>query len=373
MLKKTDILIIGGGIVGICASYYLSKLNAEVTLIEKGEIGGEASTANAGTLAIQNKSQKAIPLAREGRKSYAELQTELGVDLEFRPAGGLRVAEDKQQFELLRQAVNDQKKTGLELELLSAKTLRDIAPYLGNSIEGASLCHEDSRINPFRCMEALTEAVQKNGVNIHLHEMLTSIQIIKKDEYLIQTTKGTYQTSCLLNCTGVWSKNIFRMINLDFPITLSPQQAMVTEKVPPQFPNIISHIKGKLTLKQVDSGNILIGGGWEGSGDLERDSRNISYESMTGNIQYALRIIPALKPINLIRCWIGFEGRTPDRLPLLGNLKQLPGFYTACCAKGGFTLGPVLAKIVTELIMTGKTFYPISDFDVNRFIPPSRR
>ena len=367
-MKKPDVLIIGGGIIGICASYYLSKQDVGVTLIEKGEIGRQASGATPGTLAIQNKEIKAIPLAREGIRTWAELQVELEEDLEFHQEGGLRVAEDSQQFDLLSQAVNTQKKAGLELELLSRRELRDIAPYLGRGVVRASFCQEDSRINSLLCSTALTRAAQRNGVNIHLHEMVTSIKIIQKDKYSIQTTKGQYQTSCLLNCTGVWSKNVFRMIDLDFPITLSPQQAMVTEQTPPLFPHVISHITGKLTLKQVDSGNILIGGGWEGFGDLDRNIQNISYESMKGNIHYACRIIPALKTLNLIRCWIGSEGRTPDRLPLLGNFKHLPGFYTACCAKGGFTLGPALAKIITELIMMGKSSYPISEFDVNRFV-----
>ena len=143
---------------------------------------------------------------------------------------------------------------------------------------------------------------------------------------------------------------------------------MATEQVPPLFSHIISHIKGKLTLKQVDSGNVLIGGGWEGFGDLDKNIKNISYESMKGNIQYACRIIPRLNTLNLIRCWIGSEGRTPDRLPLLGHLNQFPGFYTASCAKGGFTLGPFMAKISSELILKGKPSYSISAFDVNRFI-----
>lgn len=363
----------GGGIIGICASYFLSKKNVEVTLIEKGEIGKEASTANVGTLAVQNKDIKAIPLAREGIKTWGELQEELKENLEFHQSGGLRVTEDKPQLRLLHKAISVQKKSGLDIKFLARRELHDFAPYLGPSVVGASFCAEDSRINPFQCFAALTKAAQKNGVKIYTHERVISIKIIQKDKYLIQTTKGQYQTSCLVNCTGVWSKNIFKMINLDFPITLSPQQSMATERIPPLFPHIINHIKGKLSLKQVDSGNILIGGGWEGFGDLIRDIRNISYESLKGNIQYACQIIPKLKSLNLIRCWIGSEGRSPDRLPLLGNLKHLPGFYTASCAKGGFTLGPALAKITTDLIIKGKSSLFLPHYDVNRYISSSKR
>ncbi len=367
-MQKTDILIIGGGVIGTCTAYYFSKQNIDVTLIERGEVGCEASTANAGTLAIQNKDRKTISLAREGVKEWNELQVELDEELEFHQPGGLRIAENRQQFDSLRQAVKIQREKGLELELLSQRELIEIAPYLGQTVTGASFCYEDSRINPLRCVAALKKAIVSKGVKLHLYEKVISIQIVQNDKYLIQTTKGQYQTSYLINCAGVWSKNIFRMVNLNFPITLSPQQAMVTERIPTLFPHIISHIKGKLTLKQVESGNILIGGGWEGFGDLDSNSRNISYESMKGNIQIACRVIPSLESINLIRCWIGAEGRTPDRLPLLGKLKHLPGFYTACCAKGGFTLGPALAKIITKLILTGKSHFLLSDFDINRFV-----
>jgi glycine/D-amino acid oxidase-like deaminating enzyme len=367
-LERTDVLIIGGGIIGSSAAYFISKQNAKVILLEKSEIGREASGANAGTLSIQNKEINVIPLAREGVKIWAELQEELEENLEFNQVGGIRVAENEQQFELLSQAVHFQKKAGLEDELLSQKELRDLAPYLGPSVIGASFCKEDSRCNPLVSSMALAKAAQRNGAKIHIHEAVTAIKMINKDSYSVQTSKEQYKTACVLNCAGVWSKDIFRMIDLDFPITLSPQQAMVTEQVQFLFSHIISHIKGKLTLKQVDSGNVLIGGGWEGFGDLDKNIKSISYESMNANLQYACRIIPGLKTLNLIRCWIGSEGRTPDRLPLLGQLHHLPGFYTASCAKGGFTLGPVMAKISSELILKGKTSYSISAFDVNRFV-----
>jgi len=367
-LERTDVLIIGGGIIGSSAAYFLSKQNANVILVERSEIGREASGATAGTLSIQNKKIDSIPLAQKGVKIWAELQEELEENLEFHQVGGIRVAENEQQFELLRQAVPFQKKKGLEVELLSKKELQNLAPYLGPSVIGATFCKEDSRCNPLVSSIALAKAAQRKGAKIHIQEAVTSIKKINKDSYSVQTSKEQYKTACVLNCAGVWSKDIFRMIDLDFPITLSPQQVMVTEQVPPLFSHIISYIKGKLTLKQVDSGNVLIGGGWEGFGDIDNNIKNLSYESMKGNLQLACRIIPGLNTLNLIRCWIGSEGRTPDRLPLLGQLNHLQGFYTASCAKGGFTLGPVLAKISSELILKGKTSYSISAFDVNRFV-----
>ena len=159
------------------------------------------------------------------------------------------------------------------------------------------------------------------------------------------------------------------MIGLDFPITLDPMQAMVTERTSPVFPYVITHAQGNMTLKQMDSGNIVIGGGWKSIGNAEKNIKRIKYESMKGNIQYVCRIVPTLKKLNLIRCWAGLEGRSPDFLPFFGQLNKFPGFYSACCTKGGQTLGPLLGRTIVELIVDGKASIPLYGFDVNRFAP----
>ena len=158
------------------------------------------------------------------------------------------------------------------------------------------------------------------------------------------------------------------MMDVEVPITLDPQQCMITEQVPPIFPYIITHIQGNLTLKQLDDGNVLIGGGWKGIGDVSRHIKKVRCDSLIGNAQYACRGIPALADLAVMRCWTGLEGRSPDFLPLLGSLKHLPAFYAAACVKGGFTMGPVLGRLISELILSGKTSFPIKEFDINRVL-----
>jgi glycine/D-amino acid oxidase-like deaminating enzyme len=367
-LERADVLVIGGGVIGCSTAFFLSQKNVDTVLIEKSEIGREASGATAGTLSIQNKQLDLIPLAQEGVKTWSSFQGSLPLDIEFHQIGGLRVAEDDRQLELLCRSISEQEKAGLKLELVSNKDLVVFAPYLNPVISGASFCREDAKCNPLLATIALSRAAQALGARIHTNEAVTCIKTPQKNSFIVETSKEYYAVSCIVNCAGVWSKNIFRMIGLEIPIRLSPQQMMVTEPVSKIVDHVITHIKGKITLKQVDSGNILIGGGWEGYGDLEENKKYLSYESLLGNAQIACRIIPAISGLNLIRCWIGSEGRTPDSLPLLGNLDHLPHFYTACCAKGGFTIGPFMAKTIAELIVGGKTDYPISKFTPSRFI-----
>lgn len=367
-MKSTDALIIGGGIIGTSAAFFLAKQGVDVTLIERGEIGREASGATAGSMALQNKELEVIGLSEESLKTWAELQKELNEDLEFRQYGGLRVAENPDQLERLRREVREQRKVGLELEMLSPGELKSFAPYLGSSVVGASFCEKDARGNPLVSSVALAKAARVRGAKVHVNESVAGIKVSNPGRFLVYTSKGLYRSSCIVNCAGVWAKDIFQMIGLDVAITLSPQQMIVTEQAPDLFSPIISHIEGNLTLKQVDSGNILIGGGWQAIGDVRTRKKSVRYESLEGNSQCACRVIPALRNLNVIRCWAGLEGRSPDLLPLLGNLKRQPGFYSACCAKGGFTMGPILGKLISELIVKGRTSFPITRFDINRLM-----
>jgi glycine/D-amino acid oxidase-like deaminating enzyme len=368
-VEKIDILIIGGGIMGTSAAFFLSKRDLDVMLFDKSGIGREASGSNAGTMAIQNKKIRLVPYVRESHRIWASFQEAMGDEIEFRQPGGLRIAEDSQQMQMLRESVEQQKRLGIELELFTAKELRNFAPYIGPSVLAASYCSEDARSNPLTATMALARAAQSRGVEIHENEPVQQIRVEGGNRFLIQTLKGQYMTSYILNTAGVWAKNIFRMIGMDFPITLDPMQVMVTEQASPIFSHVITHAEGNLTLKQVDSGNVVIGGGWKSTGDAGKNIKRVKYESMKGNIQYACRAIPALRKLNLIRCWAGLEGRTPDFLPLLGQLKNVPGFYSACCIKGGQTLGPLLGRTIAELIVDGKTSLEIDGFDVNRFVP----
>lgn len=367
-MEKTDILIIGAGIIGTSAAFFLSKENSSVTLVDKSFIGREASGATAGTMSFQNKEPRLIPLVQESVNIWRFFQEKLGDEIEFRQPGGFRIAENEQELSSLRQSIEKQKKAGLEVNLLISEELKRLAPYLGSTVIAATYYKQDARSNPLTSCLALTRAARENGVQVIEKEAVKAIRLESRNKFIVQTSKHFFQSSCILSAAGVWSKDIFKMIGLHFPITLDPMQVMVTESSPPIFEHIITHVKGNLTLKQVDSGNVVIGGGWKGEGDENKSIKNIIYESMKGNIQSACRAIPSLAALNLIRCWVGLEGRTPDQMPLLGELDSFPGFFSAACVKGGWTLGPLLGKLVAEMILGRKPSLAVDEFNPRRFL-----
>ena len=367
-VDKNDIVIVGAGIIGIAAAFFLSKEDARVTLIDRSFIGREASGATAGTMSFQNKEPRLVPYVRESMALWAQFQDELGDAIEFHQPGGLRIAESEEQIAALRRSIESQKKAGLDVKLLLGGELNNFAPYLGPSVIAATYYERDARSNPVTAPLALAQAARERGAAIVENEAVTAIQVEGPKRFLVRTRGRLLKTSCIINTAGVWSNEIFNMIGLDFPVTLDPMQVMVTEPSAPIFDRIITHVNGNLTLKQVDSGNVVIGGGWRGEGDEKRGIKKPLYQSMEGSIKSACRAVPALQSLNLIRCWVGLEGRTPDRMPLLGALDSCPGFLCASCVKGGWTLGPLLGKVVSEMALGKKSPLPIEEFHPRRFL-----
>jgi glycine/D-amino acid oxidase-like deaminating enzyme len=365
-LATTDVLVIGGGIIGVSAAYFLSRRGIDAALVEKAAVGREASGSTAGTMSFQNKKIEVVPLVQEALRVWAGLQEELGDAIEFRQPGGFRVAESEEQENKLRASVKDQQDLGIKVEVMTGSDLKKAASYFGPAVRAASFCKDDARSNPLTAPLAIARGAEKNGLTLRERSEAAAIQILGKNRFRVQTAGGDIECARILNCSGVWARKIFTMAGVQIPITLDPMQVMVTERTPRIFPHIITHVSGNMTLKHVDSGNVVIGGGWTGVGDEDRGIKQVNYDSMQGNLAYAARVIPALGHLHLIRCWTGLEGRTPDLLPLMGELKQVPGFFSACCAKGGWTLGPLLGRTAAELIAGETPAIDISDYDVNR-------
>ena len=160
-----------------------------------------------------------------------------------------------------------------------------------------------------------------------------------------------------------------RMLGIALPIRAELLQALLTDVAPPVFPHVVTHACGNLTLKQQrGSGNILIGGAWPGDGDPRSRQKRVRPESLRGNVEWAGETIPAIAHTRLLRSWVGFEGRTPDRRLLCGPLG--PRGASAClgCAAGGFTLAPIAGQIAAEFVVFGKPRISCDELNVQRFL-----
>ena len=179
MPEKVDIVIIGGGVMGCAIAYNLAKEGLKPVVIEKSDIGGEASGSNGGGVRQSARNLKEMPLAMESIQIYGQLHEELGMDVEYVREGNLRLCTSEEELEAMRQAVENQKKVGLELVMLDRRQVLDINPHVGDKVIGASFCPTDGHVNPFLVTYGFFKKAKSLGAKFYTHEEAREIRMQK--------------------------------------------------------------------------------------------------------------------------------------------------------------------------------------------------
>lgn len=363
--SKIDVAVVGAGVQGLAAALFLTRAGREVVILERGDAWREASGVNAGSLAIQNKRLPLVPFAREAVRMWAGFQATLG-DVGFVPSGGLKVAESDDDVVRLRESAEQHRALGLDLEWLEGDGLRRRAPWLGAGVVAATFCAEDSFAIPLLAGPVLLEAARKAGCGVWPHTPVLGVTA-DGERLRVETPRGALSCRTLVIAAGVWSGEVAHLLGVELPIGLDTNMLTITEPAGLVMDRIVTHVRGVLTLKQYPNGTCMIGGGWQGWGDVASCRKDLDYESLLHNVRVAAGVVPGLASLNVVRSWAGLEGATPDALPLLGRLPGHPNVFVTACARGGFTLGPLLGRLLAELIVHGEASMPVGAFDPARF------
>ena len=365
--KKAEICIVGAGIHGICSGYFLAKKGYKVIIIDKDYIAQRASGVNPGTLSVQNKHPDSLLLLAKKSIDVWNYFGNMDEEIEYRRCGGFRIAETEDEAEILKRDQKKQRELGLKTEYLEEKDLIKAAPYLSNKIFAANYCDIDGYASADIAIKRIAKLAQKEGVEFILHEEVHRIRT-KSNTVLMKTRNEAYEAEKLLIACGVWSPKVCSWLGVNIPINIDINHVMVSAPEKIVVKHVITHAKGILTVKQLDIGTVLIGGGWQGEGSLSTDKKLFSISSIVGNIHCAYRAIPSISEFLINRIWLEFNGNSKDKLPLLGKLPGYENIYINACTSGGFTLGPYLGSLTAELMAEGKTSEDISYLNPSRFI-----
>jgi glycine/D-amino acid oxidase-like deaminating enzyme len=388
-MKRVDVVVLGGGLVGCAAAYYLARRGASVLLVEQGDLNREASGRNAGSLHFQleyrlirygdelaSQFAQIIPLSLVALEDWRGLEAELQADLEVGMHGGLIVAESDADVALLESRQALQEKWGLASQLLSAAEVRRIAPYLAESVIAAGYFPHEGHANPRLVAPAFARRAEGLGATIQSQTRVTALM---RDgaEWLVTMIdrEGRAQkvmAGAVLNAAGAWAGEIGALAHLHLPIFAVPLSMNVLERAAPSIPHLVQHASQRLTLKQVAAGNVLVGGGWpsrfsrEGSAMSTQRRAEPVVENVMANLTLAARLVPAIGGLHLLRSWTGITGITTDQMPLLGGVPEAPGFFVAA-GGAAFTHGPTYARLVSELILEGRPSVSIDLYSPARF------
>jgi glycine/D-amino acid oxidase-like deaminating enzyme len=354
--------------MGLSAAYQLAGRGVDVLVVERSLPGLEASAANAGTLGIQNKPLALVPPVIRAIAMWQELARQSGIDLQYEKRGGFRLAHNAADVQKLEAGVRAQRALGVTVEMVYQPQLAREAPYLGSTVLAASYCPDDGMANPLAATRALVRASTSVGARIRNRCAVTAIEARGDQDFLVQTASGSIHCTTIICAAGAWNGDVARMVGIDLPITTDVLQVVTTDISPPLFPHILTHVRGNLTVKQARvTGKILIGGAWRGEGDRTTGIKRVRRDSLIGNLKWATQNVPGITQARLLRSWVGFEGRTPDKLLLSGPARSPRGFHVLGCSGGGFTVAPFAGLLAALYVLGEAPPMPVDRFHVGRY------
>ena len=377
-LGDEEIIIIGSGIAGCSTAYWLGKEGKHARVLDRGPVNGQASGGNAGSMHVQLLSfdfgSKAegggspalitLPLQLASSKIWNRLQEALKEDFEVKTVGGLMMAETEEHMKFLADKTEKERSVGIECHVIGRDELLKMAPYISPLMAGAAFCPEEGKVNPLKGTQGVFKAARAMGQTFETGVEVLSIEKTGK-HFRVNTPKGWYQAAIVVNCAGAWASQVSAMVDKAIPVFGAPLQMNVTEAVKPTVNYLLAHADRHLTMKQMHNGNFVIGGGWTaGYSETTRYPTTLR-DSLEGNAWVARRVIPALDGVNYIRSWAAMNINI-DGAPIVGEMPGVKGFYNTVTSNG-YTLGPIMGQITTDLILRGKTDHDISRFTLKRF------
>ena len=379
---RTEVLVIGAGVLGSCLAYYLSRAGQEVTVVDRDDINLQASGANAGSLHVQllsfdfgaraqaggGPAAATLPLGPMSVKLWQQIEADCGEDLEIKITGGLMVADSDAGMRFLDAKAGLERSHGIEAEVIDGATLRRLSPALSGDLLGAELCPMEGKINPLRATYAVARRAQQHGARLLRGCDVQAIERLPGEGagFEVRTSRGTIRTGRIVNASGAWSSAVGAMLGVKIPVQGAPLQMIVTEPAPPLVDHLIAHADRHLSLKQAASGGLLIGGGWTAAFHPDMRLNRAERASIEGNLWVARRVLPAVSGLHMVRCWAGMNVNI-DGAPILGEAPGVPGFYNAVTSNG-YTLAPIAAKLVADLVAHGRTDIDIAPFRLDRFL-----
>ena len=369
MPETADIVIVGGGVMGCAIAYNLALQGLKPVVVEKADIGGEASGANGGGVRQSARNLKEMPLAMESIRLYGGLAEELGMDVEYVRQGNLRLCTTEDEIAAMAASVENQRSVGLELEMLDRKQVREIIPFISEDVIGASWCPTDGHVNPFLVTYAFMKKAKELGAVFYTQEEVREINLKKSRVAAVTTAKRRIETDTVVNAAGVAGRKVANMAGLDLPLKPVFSEALITEATEPMFRQMIGSAKGLFYGRQTVHGSIFWGG-FIGIEDYVYQRQGKPMYNCIGpaSARSLIDLFPVMAKLNVIRSWSGLIAAMSDGIPVLGLTDEVPGYVFATGFSGhGFGLAPVIGRVIAEVIMDCQASFSLRDFCYGRF------
>lgn len=370
-MHTSDVIVIGGGLVGSALAYGLARQGAGVLLLDEGDVALRASRGNFGLVWVQGKGYLYADYARWSLGSSRlwpqlrdMLREETAIDVELNQSGGYHICLDEEELEARRDRLQWlQDEIGADaypFQMLSAEDARADLPGLGPEVAGVSYSPMDGHCNPLKLLHALHTANRLRGVDYRPN---TPAQTISHQAgvFTVETPKGSVQAPRLVIAAGLANAALSGQVGMHVPVRPNKGQVLITERLTPLLRCATNYVR------QTDEGTIQIGDSMEEAGYDDRVRISVSAEIAAR----AIRCFPELRNVRLVRTWSALRIMTPDGFPIYQESDRCPGAFAISC-HSGVTLAAQHSLAVAPWVLGGEMPPCLSSFPATRFTPDTK-
>ncbi|MBO7795464.1 NAD(P)/FAD-dependent oxidoreductase [Burkholderia pseudomallei] len=376
MTPTTDVVVIGGGLIGCSTALHLARRGITVRVIEKDYVARHASGVNAGGVRTLGRALPELPLSIAAKRLWRSLPDLVGSDGGFKAVGQIRVAENEEQLERLRTRSHTVAALGLDYRerVIKADELYERLPALAPHCVGGLLVEDDGYALPYPTTLAFQRQAERCGALIH-QGVTAAIPTYAQGQWRVRTSDGAcYRARTLVNAAGAWGGRLAAALGDVVPLQPNGSMLMVTARMAPFVGPVVGSAGRSLSFKQFPNGTVLIGGGHRAAVDLDTNGTSLALEGLARAARTAIDLFPVMRTARAVRFWSGIEGFLPDGLPVIGPSGGSPSaFHAFGFSAHGFQLGPIVGQLLAELISEGHASLPIEAFRVDRFDEASAR
>jgi sarcosine oxidase subunit beta len=357
-----SVVIIGGGVTGLSAGWWLARSGIDVLVLDRGIVGWEASGRNGG-----GTTHTFSPFFMEEQRLWPQMDELLGYPTEYQPRR-VKVAINRHQLELYQINTRNALRQGFTSELLDAKQIRELVPLAGDNAVGGVTYDFGGHANPQRTTQGYAWALQDRGGRILQHTTVTGVTVRAGKAVEVATDRGVFGCEALVIAAGPQTGLLAAMVGADLPLAPARVEMIVTEPLPlMRFGGVDGNgLYGRQTLR----GNLAYGGGpheW-----IEIDGMQAPPKPTTSLLRHLARRVAELFPraahARVIRSWGGVVENTPDGRPVLDRLAAPDNVVVATMSGVGFGLSPATGRAIMELVKYGSCqFADLKPLGLGRF------
>jgi glycine/D-amino acid oxidase-like deaminating enzyme len=363
MNDTSDVVIIGGGIVGSSIAYHLTEAGCtNVLIIEREQQQGMGSTAKSmGGVRAQFATPINIRMSLYSIDLFSRFEDVTGHTAGYRPHGYLFVATTERHLDYLKTNLRQQQSCGLNnAEMVTREDIIKTIPQLiADDVLGGTFCPTDGFVDPYSVMTGFAKRARERGVRTLLETDVTGIDVEHGKVAGVQTSRGYISTRTLVNAAGPWAAGVARLAGVEIPVEPLRRQIVKTEP----FEQLSSHLPMVIDMSsgfhfRPEGSSFLLA--WPDPEQIHGFRTDFDYGFIEKILTRAVTRVPVFADVevNPRRCWAGMYEMTPDHHAIIGRAPGVEGMFLANGFSGhGVMHSPATGKIISELIATGASSF----------------